>query len=341
MKEKETYKAYIFVRKDLSSIYGVKVIINQIERILPGSKTESELREIPSNKLVIPYGVLESKRLIGHKNERLKIAFLVDAYSLGDISDFKFFLGKSYIPFSFNVQNLLKFFKHIYYEYLIFRHYDRVMLVSHYDKEYYSNMPFIKKYSNKSVVIPNGVLLPQKKAYVQRAERAFTVGCLSLWSGDEVFYTLKCFLNEVWKKVPADSNIRLVIAGRGISTEMTDYVAQFNNVTIIGEVEHLEDFYKNIDASLITMAKKCGIINRVLDGFSNQVPVISRPESLLAFKGLPNCYYTYTDINTFLSSANQIRNNPEETANRVSDAYDYVKEHHNWEKNYEILNNLL
>ena len=146
---------------------------------------------------------------------------------------------------------------------------------------------------------------------------------------------MQYFLKEIWGKLPSYENIELIIAGRGLSSEKIKFMESFHNVKVVGEVEKLEDFYENIDISLIVMLKKCGIINRVLDGFSFNVPVLCRPESLLAFNKLPDCCYTYNDCETFLKAINTIKNKPQVAIEKANMALIYVKEFHDWGVNYK------
>lgn len=333
-------KVYIFVREQLYNCYGVRVIVNQIKKTIKESEIIFSLKNVPDGSIVIPYGVLESMELIKYRRLPLYTSLLVDAFSLGEISDFKRFITKRYIPLKFSLLCLPRFLKHLYYEFLIFRKFKKVILVSYYDKTYYQKLHFDDLAKSKIVIVPNGIVLPSNREGYQRSQdKIFRVGCLSLWSGVEVFYTLKYFINEIWSKLPMP-DVKLIIAGRCISEEMRLYLSKYNNIVILGEVEKLEDFYDNIDASLITMFKKCGIINRVLDGFSYKVPVISRSESMLAFKDLPDCYYGYKDVESFRQAVERIKNNREEARLKVEQAYSYVRDYHNWDKNYINIENL-
>ena len=89
------------------------------------------------------------------------------------------------------------------------------------------------------------------------------------------------------------------------------------------------------------MIKECGIINRVLDGFAFKVPVLTRPQSLLAFKDFPNCCYQYTDADSFMKAVNEIRNNRESAKIKTEKAYQFVKDRHDWTTNYKKLKDII
>ena len=195
-------------------------------------------------------------------------------------------------------------------------------------------MPLFKKFGSKFIVVPNGVEIPVPvEKHLGADNSKLRIGCLSPWWGPS-YYTLQFFLNDVWKKIDK-TGLELVVAGRGMTPEKQAYIERFENVKVIGEVEKLEEFYEQVDVSLITMLKKCGIINRVLDGFSFGVPVMCRPESLLAFKDLPDCCYTYEDANSFMTAIKEIISNPNEALLKADKALAFVRKHHDWEKNYE------
>lgn len=324
-------RIYIYLSEHLYKAYGVKVIVDRVETCLENAKIVFSLEEIPNGSIVIPYGVLEAYQVILAKRFRLSLALLIDAYSLGVKSNFFQFLFKSYVPFTYKIKCLLRYFKYLYLEYRILKDFDRIILVSWGDKEYYENMWLTNKYASKISVIPNGVnILDYNREH--NHNNTIKIGCLSHWNIDTI-YPFYMFLNEVWKKIPSNKGLELIVAGRGLTKEMRDYISDFKNVTIIGEVEKLDVFYDLIDVSLVTMVKKCGIINRLLDGFSYKTPVICRPENLCAFNNLPDCCYTYTDVNTFLSELDNIKQKPEVMEKKVNMAYEYIVAN-NWDTNY-------
>ena len=332
---------YIYLHNTLYQAYGVKVIVNHLKGVLHDAVVTHQLDELPDDATVIPYGLLESVEVIRCRRFKLGLALMIDAYSLGEWSNFAITWRKSFIPLKYKARSLLKSIKYFFLEYWVLRKYDKIMLVSWGDKQYYEKCQFFKSYANKIIIVPNGVNLPEPiPLRVRKANDKINVGCLSPWWGPS-YYTLQFFLNEVWKKIKNKDNIKLIIAGRGITPEKQEYMEKFENVEVIGEVGDLKDFYSQIDISLITMLKKCGIINRVLDGFSYQVPVLCREQSLLAFKDLPDCCYTYMDADSFVKSVRRIVDFPEEANNKVSLAYNFVSDNHNWNLIYQRFANYI
>ena len=329
---------YIYVTKSLYQCYGVKVIVDQVLRTVPDIKLSHKLDEIVQGSEVMPYGILEAVAVLKRKDVIKGMAVLVDAYSLGEISNFQKYYNKHYISLSYRIKCFLRFLKFSYLEYVILRSYKKVMLVSYNDQRYYNQTFPFSRFKNKLVVIQNGVGLPDVSHREQHKLKpeVLRIGCLSQWSGPS-YYTLQFFLNEVWMKLPSRDGLELIIAGKGLDEYRQNYISKFPNVKIVGFVEKLNDFYDNIDVSLITMVKKCGIINRVLDGFSFEVPVLCRPESTLAFKNLPDCCYLYNDAHSFMESIDKIRYNYEDARNKAAIARNFVACNHDWDRNYLIL----
>lgn len=321
--------------------YGVRVIVDRFVAAVGNAQISHKLDSIPSISTVVPYGVLESYELIKASRFRLNLSLLVDAYSLGQISHLKAFALKNYIPFPYKILSFLRFVKYFYYEFRILQSYKNIMLVSCGDKKFYENILLTRKYTNKIIVVPNGVEKSKLiKCNFKKETPNITIGCLCSWTGDGVYYSMKLFLETIWNKTPK-TNIRLLISGRGMSEEMRNYFLEFQNVEILGEVRDLSEFYSQIDASLIVMKKKCGIINRVLDAFSFGVPVLCTPENLLAFRNASDCCFSFSDYHTFLTCINNLKNNKEEISNKVRNAFNLLERDHNWDKNYSIFSQLM
>lgn len=326
---------YIYLHERLYSAYGVKVIVNQLQKMLKDAVVIHNLDMLPDDSFVVPYGLLESVEVIRNRRIKKSLALMVDAYSLGEWSNFQKCWSKSFVSMRYRFESLLKAIKYFILEYEILKKYDKVMLVSWGDKHYYEHNFFFKQFAHKIVVVPNGVKIPAPIVpHTFNKNGKIRIGCLSPWWGPS-YYTLQFFLNEVWKKVKDKHNMELVIAGRGITPEKKIYMEGFENVIVIGEVDEIKVFYSQVDISLITMLKKCGIINRVLDGFSYSVPVLCRKESLLAFRDLPDCCYTYHDSNSFIDAINQIASSHDKVRNKTILALEYVRKNHDWDTNYQ------
>lgn len=331
---------YIYVASRVAKAYGVRVIVDKMRSLFDDVRVTEDIDSLPENAIVIPYGLLASVSLWRKRKYKLGLSLMVDAYTLGIKSELLYFYRKNYVSKKFLMIHLLRYCKYLIYEYIILRNYKNIMLVSYNDRKYYQDKQLTKRYAPKIVVVPNGINLdPNRHSYRNTNTPKFRIGCLSNWD-ILTYYTLKDFLLEIWSKIDT-SQMELVIAGRELTPAMHEELETYQNVKIIGEVKELNEFYDQIDASLITMVKECGIINRVLDGFAYRVPVITRPQSLLAFENLPDCCYAYTDANSFEQTISVLGRSYDAALQKTNVAYAYVRRFHDWDTNYQVLKDIV
>ena len=328
---------------EYSTTYGVKVIVEHLRQVMQDLHVVHNINETDKYDIVIPYGIIQAKAIVKYGRKEKTCALMVDALSLGMISDFRRMSLYVFIPFKFKIKLLARYFAYLYREYVCLKNYEHVMLVSAYDKSYFARHPLFKRYADKIVVIPNGIdindIMPSKR--LTPSDGVVRIGCLSAWN-DSAFYTLRIFLEDIWSKAQKkDDNMRLVVAGTKLTPQKEAILKQYDNVEVMGFVESLDDFFDNIDISLITFLKKCGILNKVLDSFAYEVPVLGRPQNFGAFENIPDCYYTYNDKDSFFSAIKQITSNPTEVQTKVKMAKDYIRENHSWEKNYKTLGRVI
>lgn len=65
------------------------------------------------------------------------------------------------------------------------------------------------------------------------------------------------------------------------------------------------------------------------------------PANLLAFKDLPDCCYTYSNTKSFMDAINAIRNSPTVASKKSELAYEYIKQHCDWDNNYRFIKDLI
>lgn len=330
-------KIGIFVG-DYSTSYGVKVIVEHAKHVLTNLEVIQNVNDVDKFDMVIPYGIIQVSTLVKYGRDEKMCAFMVDALSLGMISDFARMLPYRFIPLKFKLKLLGRYFIYLYREYVCLKNYDNIMLVSAYDKKYFVKHPIFRKFAKKIIIIPNGIDLKEiniKERLVNNRSE-IRIGCLSAWN-DSAFYTLRIFLDEIWSKINSEGSMRLIIAGSKITPDKEAILKQYDNVEVLGFVDTLDEFFDNIDISLITFLKKCGILNKILDSFAYKVPVLGRPQNFGAFEKIPDCFYTYVDRESFKTSVEHIMEHSLEAAKKVEKAYNYVQEHHDWKKNYRKL----
>ena len=324
-------------------VTGIKIILNNIQKKLGAINLpiETDLEKALQYDVVLPYGILPCYDLLKRDKSKCTLALMVDAESLTNISKYRYLVGKTKtVPFKERYMDLLRYYFHTWQERKIFEAYDKIMLVSYYDKHYYEEKCGTKKNAHKIIVVPNGVNLPASPKKEHSTDGPFVLGFLSeWWSGDgDLTSERKSFLEYVWKEAYRENpNMKLLMCGRGMTERQKEYFKQYPNVEGIGEVESLNTFFDQIDASIIVNVKHAGILNKALDSFAYQCPVIGEPHNFWAFKDIPDCFYLYTDGKSLAESVKSIKENKEEVDKKIERAYKYIQEYHDWDKNYSVL----
>lgn len=326
---------------------GIKVIIKNIQKNLEGVdiQVESDINKALEYDVILPYGVLASYDVYKRDKSKCSLSLMVDAESLTNISKFHYLVNKSrVVPFKERYKELLRYFLHLYMEHRIFKSYEKILLVSYYDKTYFEKNILTKYYADKIVVVPNGVIIPAKKKNQREKDNFIVLGFLSEWwnANNDLTYERKCFLEYVWKDaVKANPKLKLVMCGRGMSEKQKEIFKKYPNVEGIGEVDDLNEFYDQIDASIIINVKHAGILNKALDSFAYKCPLIGEKHNFWAFKNIPKCFYTYSDGYSLAESAKIIVENKKEVSEKVEKAFRYIKDYHNWDNNYKPLVNII
>lgn len=322
---------------------GIKVILDHLQKESNTLKIDvvTRIEDAIRYDVVLPYGIQASFDLIQKDKSKCALSLVVDATSSINISMFHYFKGKKIISHKERLGALVRYFYHLYQEWRILKTFSHVMLVSYYDKHYYETCKLTKKYSDKIIVSQNGVEIPKQLKTPRGKSEKVVLGFIRSWeSGVDrlVPSEIECFLEYVWKEVTKiNPNVELKLYGFGMTDRQKEFLSKFKNVFPVGSVNDLNDYFDQIDINLMIMPKKGGLLNKLLDGFAYKCPSIAEPQNLWAFKNLPDCCYTYTDAESLVSVINEIRNNPKEAHNRVESAYLYVKEYHDWSKNYRPL----
>ena len=322
---------------------GIKVILNNIQKKIPGISipVDSDINKAMGYDIILPYGVLASYDVYKRDKSKCSLSLMVDAESLTNISKFRYLVNKSrVVPFKERYKELLRYFLHLYMEYKIFKSFKKILLVSYYDKKYFEKKLATKKYADKIIVVPNGVIIPNEVKNQRKKDDSIILGFLSEWwsANGDLTYERKCFLEYVWKDaVKANPKLKLVMCGRGMSDRQKEIFKNYPNVIGIGEVDELIDFYNQIDASIIVNVKHAGILNKALDSFAYKCPLIGEKHNFWAFKNIPECFYIYKDGKSLAESAMRIVMNEKEANEKVEKAYHYVVDYHNWDNNYRPL----
>lgn len=325
----------LYVYHPNTESYGIMVIIR---RFIDACKAKgvqceyiSSLEGRDQNDYIIPYGSTPALELI-RKGYKTKMAFLVDAYSLGELNKIKFYASKGlFFKYDF-LYSIYAYLRAVVEEKKLIKHYENVMLVSQTDINYLKKLSGTES-NAKYVCVPNGAL--RVKISTKTQSDKIRLGLLSSWdnrvSYEENDWFIRSFYHKLFKENPM---VELHIAGRG------KFAKKYNGVpgvVYVGEVESLDDFFKNIDLFLSVNPKGCGILNRVLDAFTYRTVVLGYYKSFSGFTQMKNAYVSFTDYKSFIAGFSYVVKHPDETQAMIEKAAAYLDSDYNWDANYAAL----
>ena len=317
---------------------GVKVVVDNLA--LAGQRAGLQVYKIdslygvPKDGLVLAYGVKETYELLV-KGYRTDMALLVDAVSLGFKNKVIFYLKNRHIfnyDFFYSVYAWIKWRKR---DRAVIDHFKNAMLVSQTDINY------LKKLSPKAKctyhLIQNGANVPASLSQHTSSDH-LRLGILASWGNPVTYEESAWFVEEYFPKyIKNHPDVVLYLAGRGA------YVSKLEgreNVVVMGEVPDLNDYFSNIDVFLAVNPKGCGVLNRVLDAFAHQVPIVSLPASMSGFQDIDDCYIPFTDYSSFVKAMDKVKN-PSTVQKMVEKGFQYISCNNSWEKNYDKLMNIV
>lgn len=321
---------YIYCKNKTSP--GISVIIRNLEKSLMVHHVEcmvvDDVSSLPINAEIWPYGPRNAFELI-NTGRPLKVCFLVDYYSLGCKNKVSFYMKKGCLGYRDLYYSALSYFRYHKKEMAIVRAYDKVVLVSQND------IDALRKNSaeDKFVLLRNGVSLD--RGVKRTKSEKIRMGIISHWTKVSIDET-RWFVDGVFPSlVSRYPQIKLVIAGRGNQELARKYFGNHKNVDFIGEVADLDEFFSNLDIYVATVPKGCGILNKVLDAFSYKVFTIGDPASFTGFSGLRDGYVACETKDEYIAAIEKYLSRPEMVQNYIDNAYEYICEYHDWDKNYD------
>lgn len=266
------------------------------------------------------------------------VGILIDSPSLTAISVFKHSIKYSVYNLD-TLKQVLKIVKALFIERKAILNNSKIVVVSAIDCEYLSN-----RYKNKSkfYTVKNGVDIPaQKLNFPIEKNKFITLGFISSFS-DGAYRDIDWFLKKIWCELPSHYNnkFKIIIAGKG-SEKYKHLLEMYENVECVGEVDTINDFYNNIDFSLATIRKKSGVLNKVLESFSFNVPVIGLDYN---FYSLPEFiegkhFLSFRCSNSFQKALDQIEMNGFDFDSLLN--LEILNDNYVWENNYEFLTDLI
>lgn len=325
----------IFIYHPSTGSYGIMVIVRRFINACTSKGVHCEyitsLEGRSKKDLIIPYGSTPALELI-KKGYKTKIAFLVDAYSLGELNKTKFYASKGlFFKYDF-IYSIYAYLRAVVEEKKLIKHYENVMLVSQTDIDYLKKLSGSRSNANY-ICVPNGA--SEVESSIKTQSDRIRLGLLSSWdnrvSYEENDWFVRTFYSKLHKENPM---VELHIAGRG---EFAKKYIGLPGVVYVGEVDCLDDFFKNVDVFLAVNPKGCGILNRVLDAFTYKTVVLGYDKSLSGFTQMKDAFVSFTDYKTLEDGLRYILKHPEKSQAMVEKATGYLESCFNWGINYSKL----
>lgn len=276
--------------------------------------------------IVIPFGAITSYQC---RNDTYRLAYLVDSPTLCFGSIIRFHLKRRHYTSSQIWFNLLRYIKYFIYESAVVHSYSKVIMAAKQDAAHIN----LKYDVNKAVPIENGIDLPkvQRERCNSPAGSFPRLGYLNFW-GPWRQHDFEWFANEIWPTCKLFyPNAELIIAGRGATPELEKYFLD-RGFKFMGAVNTLDEFFTEIDVFVTSIRKECGILNKILDAFAFQVPVLTFVNNAHPFRTESPFFYEYRNVEDFISALEHIRLNPEEVHDYAKRAHAYLHKYHDWDK---------
>lgn len=206
------------------------------------------------------------------------------------------------------------------YEHFIANTFNKVVLVSQKDCNYFGNNPHIYYHNN-------GIRSIEKTEQIDKNKIVFVGNMRTLQNVDGCLY----FANEIFPQILKQKpSMRLHIVGASPSKKVLEL--QSDNVIVTGFVDSIQDYIKDAVVSVAPIRVAAGIQNKVLISMASNVPVVM--SSLIA-DGIPE---TINDFNCviednpkkFADKCIQIIENDEYRREITGHATELVKNHYFW-----------
>ena len=231
-------KFYIYSAVNAS---GINVLYESFERSCRKCGIACEriktLSGLQPSDWVVPFGIKEAYEVM-QAGLNTRLAFLVDAYTLGLKNKLCFYLKRGYIFHYDFFYSVYAYFKYLRREKVVLKTYRKLALVSEHDIYYLKSL--LPETQAEFLCVQNGANFEDEIASKTSSDH-FRLGILSPWgtkmtSEESVWFVKEWFPNFAARH----SDIKLYIAGRGPFIERMRGVP---NVEILGAVPSLNVFF--------------------------------------------------------------------------------------------------
>lgn len=138
---------------------------------------------------------------------------------------------------------------------------------------------------NDSIVIPNGIKIPEKKVDLKtkfESEYLIFVGALNYMPNID---SVKFIFNKVWPEISSRfKNIKLLIVGRNPISEIVSFGENDSRVSIKANVADVFPFIQMSKLLLCPMFLGGGLKNKILEALATSTPILTNKEGSI---GIP------------------------------------------------------
>lgn len=135
----------------------------------------------------------------------------------------------------------------------------------------------------KAITTPAAIEIPLNASKRPMTEKKITLGFLGWFAHHPNTDAARTLLNDIFPKILKENkNINLILAGKDLPKEL-EVLCKNINITYIGFVENLEDFFNQTDIFIAPLNYGAGIKIKVLQALAYGCPVIT---TSIGFEGI-------------------------------------------------------
>ena len=219
------------------------------------------------------------------------------------------------------------------YESKVYHQFKTHLIISKQDAEFIDH----PKRANISV-IPNGVDFSfyQPLKAEKKYELIFVGNMAYPPNVQAVNFAVKKILPIVRESMPG---VKLIIAGANPSASVRNLAN--DKVIVSGWVENILPVMASAKVMIAPMLISIGLQNKILQAMAMQIPCVISRLANNAIGAPISCVCIADDPAEYAAHIIRLLNNPAETQQMTNDAYQFVKQHFDWQKNIEHVNVLL
>ena len=95
----------------------------------------------------------------------------------------------------------------------------------------------------------------------------------------------KWFIKKVWPEIKEQTNAELWLVGTPPARDIP-HITSDSSIKVFGFVEDLQTIYEQVVMAVVPIFHNCGLINRILDGLTVGIPMVSTHIAAQTFQGI-------------------------------------------------------